>query len=138
MAPAALSAPPGCCAASVPLGAAALDCAFSVPLGAALGCAVSVPVGAAAFDCAVSVPLGVVEVTGGLLLAAAALVSLLAVELVAPGVEVAAEGAAAALGLLSGVVVVVVVVVEGAEVVPWLAAALPSGVVAPAVLAAGG
>ena len=35
-------------------------------------------------------------------------------------------------------VVVVVVVVEGAEVVPWLAAALPSGVVAPAVLAAGG
>ena len=87
MAPAALSAPLGCCAASVPLGAAALDCA-------------------------VSVPLGVVEVTGGLLLAAAALVSLLAVELVAPGVEVAAEGAAAALGLLSGVVVVVVVVVE--------------------------
>jgi len=125
LAPAALSAPLGCCAASVPLGAAALDCAVSVPLGAALGCAVSVP-------------LGVVEVTGGLLLAAAALVSLLAVELVAPGVEVAAEGAAAALGLLSGVVVVVVVVVEGAEVVPWLAAALPSGVVAPAVLAAGG
>ena len=113
MAPAALSAPLGCCAASVPLGAAALDCAVSVPLGA-------------------------VEVTGGLLLAAAALVSLLAVELVAPGVEVAAEGAAAALGLLSGVVVVVVVVVEGAEVGPWLAAALPSGVVAPAVLAAGG
>ena len=116
MAPAALSAPLGCCAASVPLGAAALDCAVSVPLGAvlgaALGCAVSVPVGAAALDCAVSVPLGVVEVTGGLLLAAAALVSLLAVELVAPGVEVAAEGAAAALGLLSGVVVVVVVVVE--------------------------
>ena len=103
MAPAALSAPLGCCAASVPLGAV---------LGAALGCAVSVPVGAAALDCAVSVPLGVVEVTGGLLLAAAALVSLLAVELVAPGVEVAAEGAAAALGLLSGVVVVVVVVVE--------------------------
>ena len=127
MAPAALSAPLGCCAASVPVGAAALDCAVSVPLGAVL-------------DCAVSVPLGVVEVTGGLLLAAAALVSLLAVELVAPGVEVAAEGAAAALGLLSGVlVVVVVVVVEGlAEVVPWLAAALPSGVVDPAVLAAGG
>ena len=125
MAPAALSAPLGCCAASVPVGAAALDCAVSVPLGAVL-------------DCAVSVPLGVVEVTGGLLLAAAALVSLLAVELVAPGVEVAAEGAAAALGLLSGVVVVVVVVVEGAEVAPWLAAALPSGVVAPAVLAAGG
>ena len=99
----------------MPLGAA-FDCALSVPLGAvlgaALGCAVSVPVGAAALDCAVSVPLGVVEVTGGLLLAAAALVSLLAVELVAPGVEVAAEGAAAVLGLLSGVVVVVVVVVE--------------------------
>ena len=126
MAPAALSAPLGCCAASV-------------PLGAALDGAASVPVGAAALDCAASVPLGVVELTGGLLLAAAALVSLLAVELVAPGVEVAAEGAAA-LGLLSGVlVVVVVVVVEGlAEVVPWLAAALPSGVVDPAVLAAGG
>jgi len=102
LAPAALSAPLGCCAASVPLGAA-FDCALSVPLGAVLG---------AALGCAVSVPLGVVEVTGGLLLAAAALVSLLAVELVAPGVEVAAEGAAAALGLLSGVVVVVVVVVE--------------------------
>ena len=111
MAPAALSAPLGCCAASVPLGAA-LDGAASVPVGAAaLDCAVSVPLGAV-LDCAVSVPLGVVELTGGLLLAAAALVSLLAVELVAPGVEVAAEGAAAALGLLSGVVVVVVVVVE--------------------------
>ena len=96
----------------MPVGAAALDCAVSVPLGAVLGCAASVPLGTAALDCAVSVPLGVVEVTGGLLLAAAALVSLLAVELVAPGVEVAAEGAAAALGLLSGVVVVVVVVVE--------------------------
>jgi hypothetical protein len=109
---------------SAPLGAAALELEVAELLGAAL-------------DCAVSVPLGVVEVTGGLLLAVAA-VSLLAVELVAPAV---ADGAdAAALGLLSGVVVVVVVVVlEGAlEVVPWLAAALPSGVVAPAVLAAGG